>query len=62
MGFLYIRSLDDIQWEFGESEESGMAGRQGAGMATILPDVLPLLLMAAVTLPTAAWLFRNRLV
>ena len=35
---------------------------EGAGMATILPDVLPLLLMAAVTLPTAAWLFRNRLV
>ncbi len=35
---------------------------EGAGLSTVLPDVLPLLLIAAVTLPTAAWLFRNRLV
>lgn len=35
---------------------------EGAGLASVAPDVLPLLLIAAVTLPTAAWLFRHRLV
>jgi ABC-2 type transport system permease protein len=35
---------------------------EGAGLAAVLPDIVPLLLIAAVTLPTAAWLFRNRLV
>jgi ABC-2 type transport system permease protein len=35
---------------------------EGVGLATVLPDLLPLLLIAAVTLPAAAWLFRNRLV
>jgi ABC-2 type transport system permease protein len=35
---------------------------EGVGMATVLPDILPMLLIAAVTLPTAAWLFRHRLV
>ena len=34
---------------------------EGAGLVTVLPDLLPLLLIAAVTLPTAAWLFRHRL-
>jgi ABC-2 type transport system permease protein len=34
---------------------------EGAGLATIWPDLLPLLLIAAATLPAAAWLFRNRL-
>ena len=35
---------------------------EGVGLPTVLPDIIPLLLIAAVTLPTAAWLFRNRLV
>ena len=35
---------------------------EGAGLATVLPDIVPMLLIAAVTLPTAAWLFRHRLV
>jgi len=35
---------------------------EGVGLATVVPDLLPLLLIAAVTLPAAAWLFRNRLV
>ena len=35
---------------------------EGVGLATVLPDVLPMLLIAAVTLPTAAWLFRHRLI
>jgi ABC-2 type transport system permease protein len=35
---------------------------EGANLATVLPDIVPMLLIAAVTLPTAAWLFRNRLV
>jgi ABC-2 type transport system permease protein len=35
---------------------------EGASLATVLPDLVPLLLIAAVTLPTAAWLFRHRLV
>ena len=34
---------------------------EGVGLATVLPDILPLLLIAAVTLPTAAWLFRHRM-
>jgi ABC-2 type transport system permease protein len=35
---------------------------EGVGLATLWPDLVPMLLMAAVTLPLAAWLFRNRLV
>ncbi|RJQ80120.1 MAG: ABC transporter permease [Desulfobacteraceae bacterium] len=33
---------------------------QGAGAARIWPHVWPLLIMAAVTLPLAAWMFRHR--
>jgi len=35
---------------------------EGAGLAAVAADLVPLLLIAAMTLPTAAWLFRNRLV
>jgi ABC-2 type transport system permease protein len=35
---------------------------EGAGLALILHDLWPLALIAAVTLPVAAWLFRHRLV
>jgi ABC-2 type transport system permease protein len=34
---------------------------EGAGLSTVWPDLLPLLLIAVATLPAAAWLFRNRL-
>jgi len=34
---------------------------EGVGLATVWPDLVPLALMAAITLPLAAWLFRNRL-
>jgi ABC-2 type transport system permease protein len=34
---------------------------EGAGLAQLLPDLLPLVAMAAITLPVAAWMFRNRL-
>jgi len=35
---------------------------EGAGLATIAPDFLPLTVIALVTMPLAAWLFRHRLV
>lgn len=35
---------------------------EGVGITWIVGDLWPLALMAAITLPTAAWLFRNRLV
>jgi len=35
---------------------------EGVGLASVVPDLVPMLLIAAVTLPTAAWLFRHRLV
>ena len=35
---------------------------EGVGLSVVIPDLVPLLLIAAVTLPAAAWLFRNRLV
>ena len=35
---------------------------EGVGLVTLWPDLVPMLAMAAVTLPLAAWLFRNRLV
>ena len=35
---------------------------EGVGLATVAHNLLPLLIIAAVTLPLAAWLFRNRLV
>ena len=35
---------------------------EGVGLATLWPDLVPMLAMAALTLPLAAWLFRNRLV
>lgn len=34
---------------------------EGVGLGALTSDLLPLLLIAAVTLPTAAWLFRHRL-
>jgi ABC-2 type transport system permease protein len=34
---------------------------EGAGLSDVALDFVPLLVMAAVTLPLAAWLFRNRL-
>jgi ABC-2 type transport system permease protein len=34
---------------------------EGAGFAQVLPDLWPLAVIAAVTLPVAAWMFRNRL-
>jgi ABC-2 type transport system permease protein len=35
---------------------------EGVGLSAVAADILPLLLIAAITLPAAAWLFRNRLV
>jgi len=35
---------------------------EGAGLAELLPDMLALVAIAAVTLPFASWLFRHRLV
>ncbi len=35
---------------------------EGVSLGTVAFDLLPLVLIAAVTLPLAAWLFRNRLV
>lgn len=35
---------------------------EGASLGAVLGDILPLLTIALVTLPLAAWLFRNRLV
>ena len=35
---------------------------EGAGLGTIAADLVPILAIAAITLPAAAWLFRNRLV
>lgn len=34
---------------------------EGAGLSSVAGDIVPLLLIAAVTLPVAAWLFRHRL-
>ncbi len=34
---------------------------EGAGLQQLVPDLLPLVAMAAITLPVAAWMFRNRL-
>ncbi len=35
---------------------------EGVGLLTVWHNLIPLLIMAVVTLPLAAWLFRNRLV
>lgn len=35
---------------------------EGVGFATVWPDLIPLAAISALTLPTAAWLFRHRLV
>ena len=34
---------------------------EGAGIDTLLPDMLALVAIAAVTMPIAAWMFRHRL-
>ncbi len=34
---------------------------EGADLSAIAPDFLPMLLVAAVTMPTAAWMFRHKL-
>jgi ABC-2 type transport system permease protein len=35
---------------------------EGVGLGTVWHNLIPLAVIAAVTLPLAAWLFRNRLV
>jgi ABC-2 type transport system permease protein len=35
---------------------------EGVGLGTVIADIVPLLIIAAVTLPFSAWLFRHRLV
>jgi ABC-2 type transport system permease protein len=35
---------------------------EGVGLGVVLPDFVPLVVITAVTMPTAGWLFRNRLV
>ncbi|WP_256080632.1 ABC transporter permease [Massilia sp. YIM B04103] len=35
---------------------------EGVGLSVVWPDLLPMVALAAVTLPLAAWLFRHRLV
>lgn len=35
---------------------------EGADLMTVLPDMVPLLVISVITLPLAAWLFRHRLV
>ena len=35
---------------------------EGVGLSTVVSDLIPLAIIAVVTLPAAAWLFRNRLV
>jgi ABC-2 type transport system permease protein len=34
---------------------------EGVGLGTLWPNMVPLLLIALLTLPLAAWLFRHRL-
>jgi ABC-2 type transport system permease protein len=34
---------------------------EGAGLVDVFPDMIPLLVISAITLPLAAWLFRHRL-
>jgi ABC-2 type transport system permease protein len=34
---------------------------EGVGLWTVIHDLIPLLIISAITLPLAAWLFRNRL-
>src|SRR5690242_6136473 len=34
---------------------------EGVGLLTVIHDLIPLLIISAITLPVAAWLFRNRL-
>ena len=43
----FIKGLHQVFWE-------------GADISMIWPHVWPLLIMAEVTLPAAAWLFRRR--
>ena len=35
---------------------------EGVGLGTVMGDIIPLLIISAITLPLAAWLFRNRLI
>jgi ABC-2 type transport system permease protein len=35
---------------------------EGVGLGTVWHNLIPLAVIAAITLPLAAWLFRNRLV
>ncbi|MGA8262467.1 MAG: hypothetical protein WB783_19835 [Arenicellales bacterium] len=34
---------------------------EGAGFSQTMPDLWPLIVIGAVTLPVAAWMFRHRL-
>jgi ABC-2 type transport system permease protein len=54
----YLTLLNPLRYAIGMTREIYL---EAAGFAQLLPDMLALLAIAAVTLPIAAWMFRNRL-
>ena len=55
----YLTSVNPLRYAIGMTRQIYL---EGAGIAQLLPEMLALLTIAVVTLPVAAWMFRNRLV
>lgn len=54
----YLTSVNPLRYAISMTRQIYL---EGAGIAQLLPEMLALLVIAAVTLPIAAWMFRNKL-
>ena len=56
--FQYLTFINPLRYAIDISRRVYL---EGAGLGQLFPDLWPLAVIAAVTLPVAAWMFRNRL-
>jgi ABC-2 type transport system permease protein len=56
--FQYMTFIDPLRYAVDMTRRVYL---EGVGVGDLLPDLVPLIVISAVTLPVAAWFFRNRL-
>jgi ABC-2 type transport system permease protein len=56
--FQYLTFIDPLRYAVDMTRRVYL---EGVGLGQLIPDLLPLVAISAVTLPVAAWFFRNRL-
>src|SRR5262249_44839327 len=56
--FQYLTFVDPLRYAVDMTRRVYL---EGVGLGQLVPDLVPLVVISAVTLPVAAWFFRNRL-